>query len=56
MIIFKRKNSFEMEISESEFRSLRIVEEKYVEAKKVYDIIKSQSSQIEHRVIEMNGK
>ena len=56
MIIFKRKNFFEMEISESEFRSLRIVEEKYVEAKKVYDIIKSQSSQIEHRVIEMNWK
>ena len=35
------------------FRSLRIVEEKYVEAKKAYDIIKSQSSQIEHRVIDV---
>jgi len=29
---------------------LKIVEEKYLEAKKAFDITKSQLSQIEHRV------
>lgn len=33
-----------------EIRSLKIVEEKYLEAKKAFDITKSQLSQIEHRV------
>ncbi len=33
------------------FRSLKLLEEKYLEAKKAFEITKSQLSQIEHRVL-----
>ncbi len=33
------------------FRSLKVIEEKYTEAKKAFDLNKSQLSQIEHRVL-----
>ena len=53
MILFKRKKFFYLEqgrIIKLDFRSLKLLEEKYLEAKKAYDIAKSQLSQAEHRV------
>jgi len=56
MILFKRKNLFLIDKKDRMnffliFRSIKVLEEKYVEAKKAFEINKSQLSQIEHRVL-----
>lgn len=52
MILFKRKNLTKLSkkyFSSSSSRSLKLLEEKYLEAKKSFEINKSQLSQIEHK-------
>jgi len=54
MISFKRKNFLLLTINMLSiflFRSLKLLEEKYIDAKKAFEVNKSQSSLIERRVL-----
>jgi len=55
MILFKRKNFLLLTINMQsiffKFRSLKLLEEKYIDAKKAFEVNKSQSSLIERRVL-----